>query len=55
MVADADRSMILDFVAGRPMLCITVLADRDLTDRDVTSVTTDAAAAAVCKGSVGVR
>jgi hypothetical protein len=55
MVADADRSMIVDFVAGRPMLWITVLADRDVTDRDVTSVATDAAAGAVWEGSVGVR
>ena len=50
MVAGADRSIIVDFLAGGPMLSITVLADWD-----VASVRTDAAAAAVWKGSVGVR
>jgi hypothetical protein len=50
MVAGADWSIIVDFLAGGPMLSITVLADWD-----VTSVRTDAAAAAVWKGSVGVR
>jgi hypothetical protein len=50
MAAGADRSTIVDFLAGGPMLSIAGLADWD-----VTSVTTDAAAAAVWKGSVGVR
>jgi hypothetical protein len=50
MVAGADRSINVDFLAGGRMLSIAVLADCD-----VTSVTTDAAAAAVWKGSVGVR
>ena len=50
MVAGSDRSIIVDFLAGGPMLSIAVLADWD-----VTSVTADAAAAAACKGGVGVR
>ena len=50
MVAGADRSIIVAFLAGGPMLSIAVLADWD-----VRSVTTDAGAAAVWKGSVGVR
>ena len=45
MVAGADRSIIVGFLAGGLMPSIAVLADWD-----VTSVTTDAAAAAVWEG-----
>jgi hypothetical protein len=49
-VAGAVWSIVVDFLAGGPMLSITFLADWD-----VRSARTDAAAAAVWKGSVGVR